>query len=213
MLLDQGNMPLRCARGFFLGYKLPKTLRASLRDPIGKLFTGSAQNAAKAAKKYINANNPIITISIGDYCTKTLFDVHFLPDIVIYDGKTLRENKINLNLDLYQHIKVFNPPEWISHKAWRILDSAIKQIQSYTLDKCRVAVRIDGEEDLLVIPAIISLPLGSAVVYGQPPITTDEGIVCALITPSLKKLAEELLSKFETYEELINGDDYYSGKV
>lgn len=206
-------MLLRCARGFFLGYKLPKELRASLRDPIGELFTGSAQKAARNAKNYINANKPVITVSIGDYCTKTLFEVHFLPDIVIYDGKTLRKKEINLNLDLYQNIKVFNPPEWISYKAWRILDSTIKQIQSYTSSKCRVAVRIDGEEDLLVIPAIISLPLGSMVVYGQPPITTDEGIVCVLITPSLKKVAEELLSKFETHEELVNGDDNYSGKV
>ncbi|UCG03585.1 MAG: DUF359 domain-containing protein [Candidatus Heimdallarchaeota archaeon] len=196
-----------------MGYKLPKTLRASLRDPIGKLFTGPAQIAARSAKKYINTNKPIITVSIGDYCTKTLFDVGFLPNIVIYDGKTLRKKKINLNLDLYQDLKAFNPPEWISYKAWRILENTIKQIQSYTSGKCRVAVRIDGEEDLLVIAAIILLPLRSIVVYGQPPITTDEGIVCALITPSLKKLAEELLSKFEIHEEFINGDNHYSRKV
>jgi uncharacterized protein (UPF0218 family) len=196
-----------------LGFKLPKTLRASLRDPIGKLFTGSSQKAAKKAKNYINEYKPDITVSIGDYCTKTLFDVDFLPEIVIYDGKTLRKKEIDLNLDLYQNMKVYNPPEWISQKAWRILENTIKQIQSYTPNKCRVAVRIDGEEDLLVIPAIILLPLGSMVVYGQPPITTDEGIVCAFITPSLKKLAEDLLNKFEIYEEFINGDDNSSGEV
>ncbi|MFX1504536.1 MAG: GTP-dependent dephospho-CoA kinase family protein [Promethearchaeota archaeon] len=196
-----------------MGYKLPKTLRASLRDPIGKLFTGSSQKAAQKAKNYINACKPIITISIGDYCTKTLFDVDFLPEIIIYDGKTLRQKEIDLNLDLYQNMKVFNPPERISQKAWKILDRTIKQIQSYTPNKCRVAVRIDGEEDLLVIPAIILLPLGSMVVYGQPPITTDEGIVCAFITPSLKKLTEDLLNKFETYEEFINGDDHSSGEI
>ncbi|MFW9905672.1 MAG: GTP-dependent dephospho-CoA kinase family protein [Candidatus Thorarchaeota archaeon] len=194
-----------------MGYKLPNSLRASLRDPIGELFTGSALNAAKNAKEYINTKKPTITVSIGDYCTKTLFDVHFLPDIVIYDGKTLREEKINLKLDSYQNLKAFNPPEWISDKAWKILESTIKQIQSYTPNKCRVAVRIDGEEDLLVIPAIILLPLGSMVIYGQPPITTDEGIVCAFITPSLKNLAKDLLNKFETHEEFIHGDDNYSG--
>ena len=99
-------MRLRYARGLFLGYKLPITLRASLRDPIGKLFTGSVQDVARNAKKYILANKPLITVSIGDYCTKTLFDVHFLPDIVIYDGKTLRKKKIALNLDLYQNMKI-----------------------------------------------------------------------------------------------------------
>ncbi len=196
-----------------MGFKLPKTLRTSLRDPIGKLFTGSSQKAAQNAKNYINEYKPIITVSIGDYCTKTLFDVNFHPEIVIYDGKTLRKNEINLDLGFYQNKTVFNPPAWISHKAWKILDSTIKQIQSYTPNKCRVAVRIDGEEDLLVIPAIILLPLGSMVVYGQPPITTDEGIVCAFITPFLKKLAEDLLSKFEKHEEFINGDNNCSREV
>lgn len=202
-------MPSKYARGFFLGYKLPETLRASLRDPIGKLFTGTAETAARNAKNYINENEPPITISIGDYCTKTLFDVNFLPDIVIYDGKTLRKKEINLNLDTYNEKNVSNPSEWISNAAWRVVESAIKQIQTYTSSKCRVAVRIDGEEDLLVIPAIISLPLGSVVVYGQPPINTNEGIVVVLINPSLKKLAQELLNKFEVHEEFTDGDNNY----
>ncbi|MFX0014562.1 MAG: GTP-dependent dephospho-CoA kinase family protein [Promethearchaeota archaeon] len=196
-----------------MGYKLPEKLRVSLRTPIGKLFTGSGQRAAKDAKSYIERNKPLITIAIGDFCTRSLFDVDFLPDIVIYDGKTLRKNKINLNLELYHDMNVENPPEWISKVAWTKLESAIKQIQTYTAGKYRVAVRINGEEDLLVIPAIISLPLGSMVVYGQPPINTDEGIVVALITSSLKKLAKELLDKFEVYEEIIDGNHDNRGKV
>ncbi|MHA2243447.1 MAG: GTP-dependent dephospho-CoA kinase family protein [Candidatus Hodarchaeales archaeon] len=202
-------MPLKCARGFFLGYKLPEILRSSLRNPIGRLFTGTDKIAARNAKNYINENQPQIIISIGDYCTKTLFDVHFFPEIVIYDGKTLRKKDIILNLDSYHGKYVFNPPEWISNAAWEIIENAIKQIQSNTSGKCRIAVKIDGEEDLLVIPAVISLPLGSMVVYGQPPITTDEGIVVALITSSLKRLVQGLLSKFEVHEEISDGDHDY----
>ncbi len=202
-------MPLKCARGFFLGYKLPETLRSSLRNPIGRLFTGTAKTAARNAKNYINKNKPIITISVGDYCTKTLFDVNFLPDVVIYDGKTHRKKEIILNLDSYHEKNVSNPPEWISNIAWRVIENTIKQIQTYTSSKYRVAVRIDGEEDLLVIPTIISLPLGSVVVYGQPPLNTNEGIVVVLITPSLKKLVQDLLNKFEVHEELTNGDYNY----
>ena len=209
MLLDQGNMLSKYVRGSFLGYKLPKTLRTSLRDPFGKLFTGTALTAARNAKNYINRNKPPITVSIGDYCTKTLFDVNFLPDIVIYDGKTLRKKEITLNLNSYQDQNVSNPPEWISNAAWGVVENTIKQLQTYTSNKCRVAVRIDGEEDLLVIPAIVSLPLGSVVVYGQPPINTDEGIVVALITPSLKKVVQKLLKKFEVHEEFTYGDHHY----
>ncbi|UCG90030.1 MAG: DUF359 domain-containing protein [Candidatus Heimdallarchaeota archaeon] len=192
-----------------MGYKLPETLRTSLRDPIGKLFTGPHRIVAINVKDYINRNKPPITISIGDYCTKTLFDVNFLPDIVIFDGKTLRNKEIYLNLEFYQEKEVSNPPEWILNIAWRVVEDTIKQIQTYTSSKCRIAVRIDGEEDLLVIPAIISLPLGSVVVYGQPPINTEEGIVVALITPTLKKLTQELLKKFEVHEEFSVGDHNY----
>ncbi|MFX0210752.1 MAG: GTP-dependent dephospho-CoA kinase family protein [Candidatus Hodarchaeota archaeon] len=192
-----------------MGYKLPKALRTSFREPFGILFTGTAPTAARNAKDYITKNKPPITISIGDYCTKTLFDVNFLPDIVIYDGKTLRKKEISLNLTSYQNKNVSNPPEWISNAAWGVIENTIKQIETYTSNKCRVAVRIDGEEDLLVIPAIISLPLGSVVVYGQPPINTDEGIVVTLITPNLKKLVRELLIKFEVHEEFTYGDHNY----
>ncbi|UCE13618.1 MAG: GTP-dependent dephospho-CoA kinase family protein [Candidatus Heimdallarchaeota archaeon] len=194
-----------------MGYKLPETLRTSLRKPIGKLFTGNALNAARNAKNYILLNNPRITIAIGDYCTKTLIDVEFFPDIVIYDGKTLREKEITLNLDSYDEKSVINPREWILTVAWDVIEKAIafctKQIN--VSDKCRVAVRIDGEEDLLVIPTIISLPIGSVIVYGQPPLNNDEGIVVVLITPSLKKLGHELLEKFEFHEEFINGNNYH----
>jgi uncharacterized protein (UPF0218 family) len=75
----------------------------------------------------------------------------------------------------------------------------------------RKCVHIDGEEDLLVIPAIILSPLGSVIVYGQPPMNTEAGmlkggIVVVLITNELKKQAQDLLVQFEFHEEIKNGD-------
>lgn len=213
MLPDQENMQSKYGRGFFLGYKLPKTLRASLREPVGRLFTGNTHDVARDVKRYIRENNPKVTISIGDYCSMTLFEVDYFPDIVVYDGKTLRENEIVLNLDNYEERKVSNPPEWISKAAWKVIENIIKQIQTNTFNKCRVAVRIDGEEDLLVIPAIILLPLGSMVIYGQPPLNNDKGIVVVLVTPSIKKKVQNILNKFEVYEELDYGDNYHQGEI
>lgn len=189
-----------------MGYKLPKELRSSFRDPIGKLFTGNFDTAAKEASNYIKNSNPIITMSIGDFCTKTLFDVGFFSDIVIYDNKTHRTQEVVLNLDSYHYFETFNPPEWILIEGWDCIKTAI----AFCIENnCRVRVHITGEEDLLVIPAIILLPLESIVVYGQPKMNTEEGIVVAPITSSLKKLAQDLLDKFEytnEYEELTNGD-------
>ncbi|MHA1942061.1 MAG: DUF359 domain-containing protein, partial [Candidatus Hodarchaeales archaeon] len=60
----------------------------------------------------------------------------------------------------------------------------------------------------LIIPAIISLPLGSIVIYGQPPITSEEGIVVAQVTSSLKESVSNILTKFEFHEEYIDGNNH-----
>lgn len=191
-----------------MGYKLPKPLRKSFRKPIGKLFTGKPLIAAEKARNQIIEYHPKLIITIGDYCTKTLFDVAFLPNIIVYDGKTHREKQISLDLDEYVEKRVTNPREWITKKTWEILETTISFCTS---NKCRVCVHIDGEEDLLVIPAIILSPLGSVIVYGQPPMNTEAGmlkggIVVVLITNELKKLAQDLLVQFEFHEEIKNGD-------
>lgn len=54
------------------------------------------------------------------------------------------------------------------------------------------AILIDGEEDLLVLPAIIYAPLGARVYYGQP----GEGLVEVVVTHRKKRQALALLGKF-----------------
>ncbi len=189
-----------------MGYKLPRSLRESFRDPIGKLFSGNHHSAAQEASKYIQKLKTPLVMSIGDFCTKTLLDVKFFPDIIVYDDKTHRIRKVSLDLDLYKQFNTVNPPEWILKSSWIVIETAI----GFCIENnCRVAVHITGEEDLIVIPAIISLPLGSVVVYGQPKINTEEGIVVTPITSTLKMLAQDLLDKFEFIEKIedfTNGD-------
>ncbi len=186
-----------------MGYKLPESLRSSLRTPIGKLFTGEPLEAAKAAKIYIAQHNPPLVISIGDYCTETLFGVDFYPDIIIFDEKTLRMKKVLLNLESYSVKRVINPPEWICTTSWNLIKSSISFC---TANKSRVSIRVDGEEDLLAIPAIISSPLGSIIIYGQPPITTEAGIVVVITNHAIRKRMNELLKSFNFQEEFCDGN-------
>lgn len=198
-----------------MGYKLPQSLRKSLQKPIGELFTGKSYEAAKNAIRYISEKKPILSISIGDYCTKTLFDANYFPDIVIYDGRTLRTEQISLNLSTYIEKKIINPREWISREAWEVIESAVSsfsQKDTKRANNWRVCVHITGEEDLLVIPAIIVSPLESIVIYGQPPLntefgTTKEGIVVVIVTSQLKKRVQDILTKFEIHEEITNGNN------
>jgi len=188
-----------------LGYKLPNSLRHSLRKPLGKLFQGDEDKLTSEAIIYIKKHNPPLTVSIGDYCTKKLLDHNFLPNIIIFDGKTQRLTNVELYLGDYTIKDAINPPEWISDKASKILENTIT---FSTANNCRVAVRIQGEEDLLVIPTILVLPVGSIVVYGQPPFNKDDqgGLVIINVQPELKSRIKLLLTKFDYHEELLNGN-------
>ncbi|MFW9778794.1 MAG: GTP-dependent dephospho-CoA kinase family protein [Candidatus Heimdallarchaeota archaeon] len=181
------------------GYKLPKSLRESLRSPIGRLFIGEPREVAIETVGFITSRSPPLVISVGDFCTASLFNVNFLPNVVIYDGKTLRSDTVTLDLALYKELVLRNPAEWILNEAIDIIKNAIS---FSSRSKIRVCVRVSGEEDLLTIPCILWSPLGSMVLYGQPPIENREaGIVVVTITPSSKDRITALLDQFEYYNE------------
>ena len=62
---------------------------------------------------------------------------------------------------------------------------------------------VDGEEELLVPPLIMESPVGSAILYGQPPMIGDgsEGIVFITVTNSLREKIVKLLEKFDKIDE------------
>ena len=200
-----------------MGYYLPNSVRNELRTPIGKLFTGKPDVTAREAIKYIKRMQKSLVVAVGDICAKSLLDEGFFPNIIIFDEKTKREEKIFLNLDLYTQKQAFNPQGWILQEAWDAIKNAIA---FSTSNNCRIAVRIEGEEDLLIIPAILSLPLGSIVTYGQPkliyghpPITTEEGLVVVPITSSLKSKIHSILKKFDVQEEYPDGNYNTRGEI
>jgi len=51
---------------------------------------------------------------------------------------------------------------------------------------------IDGEEDLLTLPAILLAPLSSLVLYGQ----WDRGAVMVEVTEEMKNQVKKLLERF-----------------
>jgi uncharacterized protein (UPF0218 family) len=57
----------------------------------------------------------------------------------------------------------------------------------------RSVVLVNGEEDLTVLPAVLIMPLGFRIFYGQP----DVGLIEIPITEEKKEEAYKLLSRFE----------------
>ena len=86
------------------------------------------------------------------------------------------DDTINTNLSCR------NPPGEITEESMQIIQKAFS---------CESPVRItvDGEEDLLVIPACVFAPENSVVMYGQP----NEGLVIVTITPEIRAKVQKIL--------------------
>ncbi|XOB46778.1 MAG: DUF359 domain-containing protein [Candidatus Nealsonbacteria bacterium] len=155
---------------------LPDELRPELRKVWGIPILGKKKEIAKKYKKLIKERKFKKIITIGDCCSLSLSS-----DIKIFDGKINRK-KIKKSLPF--SLNCSNPPGTIQEKVWPIIKKAIKENKN---------VFIDGEEDLLVIPAVLLSEKHSAVVYGF----FDKGICLIEVSEKTKKTFKELLKKFK----------------
>ncbi len=179
--------------------KLPSNQRKGLAKPFGKLISGNRINTINEIvaffKKKIELNK---TVDLRLYCVGDIVTYDFLNDsflrnyikICFVDEKTKRleqeEIKFSSTEIFDKFIELKNPAGTISSEIWPILEYILNE-------NLKVLITIvEGEEDLLVIPLISELSLAQNVkhyiFYGQPPITTEEGLVVALITSSLTYL-------------------------
>lgn len=165
---------------------MPDWLRKDLTMPLGMVLAGGK------IEESIRTHARDTVISVGDLTTKTLLEAGVTPHLMIIDNKVNRHLYTELRPLITQiHVetkKVLSGPGFISKEA-------LDEIRSVLKSRGRVVpfvLEIDGEEDLLALPAIIEAPLGSVVYYGQ----SDVGMVEVIVTKKKKKEAIALLEKF-----------------
>lgn len=161
--------------------RLPQEFRNDFKKPIGEIVSD-----LEVLKK-LTKNQFIILI--GDIVTSTLISIGKIPNLSIFDLKTQRKNikdKLILNTLPKPDVKLTNNPGTItSNAAERIHEFIQKSLK----DKKSYALQINGEEDLLTVPAILLSPINSIVLYGQ----RDVGAVLVRVTLEKKK---EILNKY-----------------
>ncbi len=117
----------------------------------GKPVFGTESEIKEKYQKLLEKNKYKTVITVGDYCS------HHLPsDIKIFDKLVQRKafaQKHNCSLN------VKNPAGTIQKESWEIIRQAIKE---------KANVCVDGEEDLLVIPALLLAKAKTLVAYGFP---------------------------------------------
>ncbi|MFH0922831.1 MAG: DUF359 domain-containing protein, partial [Candidatus Micrarchaeota archaeon] len=72
----------------------------------------------------------------------------------------------------------------------RSLDNAMRKAIHA---KKRVLVKVKGEEDLAVLPAVLVAPLNSVIAYGQP----GDGAVIVRVTEKIKEKAAKIMKALE----------------
>lgn len=153
---------------------MPESLRIDLLKPLGRIIFSFARGPL--AK---------LIISVGDVTTKTALESGITPYLMIIDNKVGREAFVDLMPMIqkrgFRIQTVASGPGFISREANRL-------IQTFPTG----VIEVQGEEDLLALPAILAAPYGSVVYYGQP----DKGIVEVIVTEEKKKKVRRILSGF-----------------
>ena len=163
-------------------YVLTPSLRRKLKKPIGKLFP-SVDVQGEDFLSVVTSSSLVVTV--GDRVAERLQEIMGRsPDVFVVDG---RERRSVRDIPMVAHastLRAKNPAGGIT-KAAR---SAMKRAFAA---KKPVMVVIDGEEDLLAIPAIVDAPTGSVVFYGQPLV----GVVAVTVDERSKAGAREMLRR------------------
>ncbi|NHJ22081.1 MAG: DUF359 domain-containing protein [Candidatus Lokiarchaeota archaeon] len=185
-------------------YKIPEEERHKFSQPLGKLFAGTRQDTIleveNVIKVFLKANFEVKVYLVGDIVTQDFLSNEFLREFIklcVIDEKTQR-NRIEIEAeDFFEEIIEFaNPQGGFREESFSLLKNIVSS------NKRTLLKIIEGEEDLLVLPLVLSIPLDdrikSLVFYGQPPITDSkkplpEGIVMVDVEKRIQKVVNKFI--------------------
>ena len=154
-----------------------------MKIPLGILLPENQADKSHI-EKYLSENSYIITV--GDRTTEKMIDFGLIPSLQIIDGVEKRQKRDLPKLDVASESTVDNPAAEITPQSIDVIK------QAFTLQS-PVRIFVNGEEDLLVLPACIHAPEDAVVLYGQP----NQGLVIVQITQEIRNKVQTLLDLME----------------
>jgi len=162
-------------------YRLPAELRTRLASPMGKVYPGDEVKGPDFERLVRSAP---MTVTVGDRVTDTLGLMGRTPDVQVVDGFERRISRAVPSVPYARLIKVKNP-------AGTLTGDAINGMREAFRGKKPVRVRVEGEEDLMVMLAIAMAPVSALVLYGQPGV----GVVAVKANAMAKSRNRSILAK------------------
>ena len=166
--------------------RLPDEFRPLFKRPLGELFPST-----EPAVKRLRQLHPPRLIAVGDVVTAELLAAGIKPDVAVLDFKVMRgpaDDELKRVMGEFKAtvLQVKNPAGGIAQELR----------EAFEVQKFPLKIIVDGEEDLATVPAVLSAPLGSVVVYGQP----REGMVLVEVTEKKRHEFKKLLKLFKSVE-------------
>jgi len=178
-------------------YLLPEEMRDELKEPLGELLV---KEPTKTLIELVAKLQPPIVVMVGDFCFHKALQQNFTPDIAIIDGLNLREPYETIPIANAIMLKAKNPPATITKAAWQAIKKAFKRQlrkKGKRAKKKPIVLFIEGEEDLLVLPAVIEAPLQAIIAYGQP----QKGLVLIKVTTNVKLKCKKLIERMKVEKQ------------
>ena len=147
-----------------------------LKTPLGQLLPGTPTETMPKLKVLVQRSKPSKLTTVGDVVSRETLAAGIHVNLRIVDQMTLRKRISPVEIQAERTYKVRNPAGVVTREAWEAIKEALREKEALIL--------VDGEEDLLAIPAVLESPDNALVVYGQP----SEGLV--VVTTSLEKKSE-----------------------
>ena len=172
---------------------LPEKLRPRLSKPLGRLYKNLL----------FERSREFLLITVGDETTRRFVKEGISPNLAIVDFKVNRQKIYSKISDLgfsnrQQMINVRNDPGTISQRLIMAISTFFQKLQSlYQTSAGSCVIKVDGEEDLSVLPSVLLAPLGTQIVYGQ----RDKGVVIIVVTEEEKGKFLRLLLQFKSHRK------------
>jgi hypothetical protein len=168
--------------GLAIVYRVNKNTRTRLKHPFGQLLAGPPEKTTATLAEIIARETPKKVIAVGDVVSHWMKYYGMEASVYVVDRRTQRKEIDVATVEGLKEIVVRNPPGEITEEAFDALKEALDSDE-------RVVIRVEGEEDLLALPAAMLAAVGSMIIYGQPLV----GLVVIRVTPETRSEVRELM--------------------
>lgn len=154
-----------------------------LKTPLGQLLPGTPIETIPKLKVLVERSKPSKVTTVGDIVSRETLSAGIQVNLRIVDQMTLRKRIRPVEMKAERTYRVRNPAGVITREAWDTIKRALKDREA--------VIFVDGEEDLLAIPAVLESPDHAFVIYGQP----SEGLVVVTSSPEKKSEVREIVNR------------------